>query len=114
MTTILYLYLFAGLLLIGLSIPLILKKIKPNALYGFRVQQTLDDPQTWYAVNAYSGKWLLAAGIATLMAAVGFYLIPGISLDAYALACLGVVGTLLVLGLARSFQFLKRLSRGRS
>jgi hypothetical protein len=110
MTTILYLYLFAGLLLVGLSIPLILKKIKPNALYGFRVQQTLDDPSIWYAVNAYSGKWLLAAGIATIVAAVGFYLIPGISLDAYALACLGVVGTLLVIGFVQSLRYMKKVS----
>ena len=110
MTTILYLYLFAGLLLVGLSIPLILKKIKPNALYGFRVQQTLDDPSIWYAVNAYSGKWLLTAGIATIVAAGGFYLIPGISLDAYALACLGVVGTLLVIGFVQSLRYMKKVS----
>jgi uncharacterized membrane protein len=109
MTTILNLYLIAGLLLIGLSIPLILKKVKPNALYGFRLQQTLDDPQVWYAVNAYSGKWLLVAGIATIVAAIGFYLIPGISLDAYALACLGVVGTLLVIGFVQSIRYLNKL-----
>ncbi len=63
MTTILVLYVVGGLLLTGLSIPLILEKVKPNGLYGFRVQQTLDDPKVWYAVNKYSGKRLLAAGL---------------------------------------------------
>ena len=110
MTTILVLYVVGGLLLTGLSIPLILEKVKPNALYGFRVQQTLDDPQVWYAVNKYSGKRLLTAGIITVVAAVGFYLIPGISVDAYALACLGVTGTVLTIGIVQSFRYLKKVA----
>jgi len=111
MTTILFLYVIAGLLLTGLSIPLILGIVKPNPLYGFRVQQTLDNPQVWYAVNKYSGKRLLAAGIITIVAAVGFYFIPGISLDAYALACLGVTGTALAIGIVQSFLYLKKVAK---
>ena len=108
MTTILVLYVVGGLLLTGLSIPLILEQVKPNGLYGFRVQQTLNDPKVWYAVNKYSGKRLLVAGIVTVVAAIVFYFIPGISVDAYALACLGVTGTVLTIGIVQSFRYLKK------
>jgi uncharacterized membrane protein len=101
-------YLGAGLLLAGLSIPLILKKIKPNGLYGFRVPQTLDNPKVWYEVNQYSGKWLLVGGIAIVIAAIGLYLLPGISVDGYALAILGVVIGVLGVGLVQSVRYLKR------
>ena len=50
METILVLYVGIGLLLILVAIPLIRKKIKPNHLYGFRVPQTLNDPEVWYCL----------------------------------------------------------------
>ena len=39
--------LFAGLslLLIGLAVPLIRGRVKPNAWYGFRIPLTLDNPE---------------------------------------------------------------------
>jgi hypothetical protein len=37
----------ACLLLSGLSLPLIWRKVGPNPWYGFRVRQTLDDPAVW-------------------------------------------------------------------
>jgi uncharacterized membrane protein len=113
MQTILILYLVSGLLLIGLSIPLIMQKIKPNGLYGFRVQQTLDNPELWYKTNRYSGKWLLTAGIAIVLVALGFYFIPGISVDAYALACLAVFATVLFAGLILSWRYMKSLMEGK-
>jgi len=51
MTLIMVMYFTSGILLAAISIPLILRKIKPNGLYGFRVKQTLEDPALWYAVN---------------------------------------------------------------
>ena len=110
MKTILLLLVCSGTLLTLLSIPLILRKIKPNSLYGFRVKQTLENPEIWYAVNAYAGWRLLIVGISTILSAVGFYLLPGISLDAYAYACLGVAGFFLFGGLVQSFLYMKKLS----
>ncbi len=90
MVVLLLLFVFAGLLLAGISIPLILGKIPPNGLYGFRVKKTMENPEIWYPVNAYSGKWLLAAGLVEALAAAILYIIPGLSLDIYAYAVLGV------------------------
>jgi hypothetical protein len=59
MDILLALYALGGLLLAGLSVPLILHKIPPNGLYGFRIPSTLDDPELWYTVNAYAGTRFL-------------------------------------------------------
>jgi hypothetical protein len=51
MSSLLLLYFCGGILLILISIPLLLEKVRPNPVYGFRIQATLNDPTVWYAVN---------------------------------------------------------------
>jgi len=99
----------SGLLLAMISLPLIFRKIRPNGLYGFRVRRTLEDPRLWVEVNAYAGVRLLIAGLVTALAAVLLYFIPGLSLDAYSLLCLGVSFTALVLSIWQSVRYLNRL-----
>jgi hypothetical protein len=108
MLTLLSLYVGTGLLLSALSIPLILRRIPPNGLYGFRVKATLENPDLWYAVNAYSGWRLLAAGLSAVVAAVGLAFVPGLTLDGYALSCLAVMGFVLTIGLVQSVLYLRR------
>jgi uncharacterized membrane protein len=52
-----------GLIIIGVSIPLIFAKIRPNPWYGFRTPKTLSNPEIWYKANRYMAKNLFAAGI---------------------------------------------------
>jgi hypothetical protein len=106
MDILLGLFVSTGLLLAGISVPMILGKIPPNGLYGFRVKKTMENPEIWYPVNAYSGKWLLAAGLVQAMAAIGIYFIPGISLDFYAYAVLGVWLVVFGISLIASIRFL--------
>lgn len=79
----------SGLLLAGLAVPLILGKIQPNGLYGFRVKKTMESPEIWYPVNKVGGKWLLGAGLGIALAAVVLGLFPGLSIDVYAYCVLG-------------------------
>ena len=69
--------------------PLILRRIKPNGLYGFRVAATLNDPATWYRVNARFGKGLFLTGAVFALAAFGFYFVPGVGSEiaVYPMAC---------------------------
>ena len=102
-------YSAASLLLIGLSVPLIQNKVRPNAWYGFRVPKTFASEDTWYAANQYAGKRLLWTGVSTLVAAMGLYLPAQLSLDAYALGVLAVFGIVLLIGLVQSFLYLRSL-----
>jgi len=106
MAVLLAFYVGTGLLLIGLAVPLIRRKVRPNGWYGFRVRQTLADPEAWYAANAYAGKCLVVVGVITVLTAVGLYRMPGITPDAYALACGGIILAALVVCVACSFRCL--------
>ena len=110
METILILYVVIGLLSAVIAVPLIKGKVKPNALYGFRVPQTLNDPAVWYAVNAHFGRRLLATGVATTLAALLLYRVPGLDVDSYAWALLAVYGLFFGVGLVQSWRYMKALS----
>lgn len=47
------------------SIPLMLKLVPPNRLYGFRTRQTLADRETWYRANRFAGCALFIASAAS-------------------------------------------------
>lgn len=51
-----------GIIFIALGLPLALKKVKPNWLYGFRISCTLEDEEIWYAVNTQGGKDFIILG----------------------------------------------------
>ena len=63
MFTSLITFFLAGLLFIGISIPLIKRKVKINSWYGIRLPQTMSNENVWYEVNAIMGKYLLVFGI---------------------------------------------------
>ena len=109
MIILMMLFLFSGLLLAALSIPMIMGKIPPNGLYGFRVKETMDNPEIWYTVNVYSGKWLLAASLVQALAAVVAFYIPGITLDVYAYIVLAVWVVVFSAALTASIRYLNSI-----
>jgi hypothetical protein len=48
-----------GLVLIAVSIPLLLGKIKMNSVYGFRIRKALESEENWYEINYYGAKALI-------------------------------------------------------
>src|SRR4051812_5778832 len=85
------LYVVGGLILIGISIPLIQRQIKPNKVYGVRLPKTLANPDLWYDANAYFGMRAIVSGIAIVLAAVIFRLVAGITIDGYVTLCTTVI-----------------------
>jgi hypothetical protein len=114
METILALYVILGLLMVVLALPLIKRKVKPNGLYGFRVPQTLNDPEVWYAVNAHFGRRLLVTGVATTLTALLLYRLPGLDVDRYAWALLAVFALFFGVGLVQSWLYMNTLTRSSS
>lgn len=107
MVILLALYSFSGLLLAGLSVPLILHKIPPNGLYGFRVPSTLENPQLWYKVNAYAGRRFVLVGLGTAIGASILYFTTQPDVEKYALSCLGVFLALFLWGIITSILYLR-------
>jgi len=59
-----------GLILIALSVPLILRRVPPNPVYGLRVAATYKDRQVWYDANAASGRDMFVLGVALSLLSV--------------------------------------------
>jgi len=99
-----------GLMLAGISVPMILKVIPPNPFYGFRVPKTMKNPDIWYAINTYSGWWLLGAGLLEALSAAALYvLFPGFDKDLYATAQGVVMTVLMIVAMKASFDKLKEM-----
>ena len=47
MLSLMSMFLFNGVLLTVLVVPMTLGKIPPNGLYGFRVKKTMENPDIW-------------------------------------------------------------------
>ena len=102
----LILYITAGLLLIGVALPLVYRKIPPNHWYGFRVKRTFADREVWFAANAFAGRRLAWTGLATVVAAIVFYVIPIDKVDTYAVAMAAVMLFGVTVTVVQSFRYL--------
>ena len=89
--------------LLVLSVPLMLRWVPRNRLYGFRVPATLRDDEVWYAINASTGRQTV--GLGCLMVALEFVL-PLAVLGNGVLSAVGVLGLVLIttLGWRRANQ----------
>jgi uncharacterized membrane protein len=92
--------LVACVIVAALAVPLMLRLIPQNPVYGVRTERTLTQQSTWFEVNAFGGRALLiAAGVAALLIMVyqGTWLRSGWSqLAVFVLAIAGAVVATLV------------------
>lgn len=114
MQTLLWIYLAGGLLLAFISLPLIAGKIPPNYLYGFRIPATLEDPELWYPVNRFAARRLFVTGLVLILAAIVLNFWPGITLDAYAWAILGILIVMFSIVIVQSVSYLRKLKSNRA
>ena len=70
-----FLFAAVGFVFIALGIPLFRGQVKPNAWYGCRTTKTMSNERIWYAVNRITGRDMIAAGIAALIASLVVFLL---------------------------------------
>lgn len=56
-----------GLFFIGLCVPLLLRKVPMNWLYGFRIGPAMQSDDDWYDINAYGAKWMMIWSIPIIL-----------------------------------------------
>ena len=102
-------FFFEGLLLAGIAIPLIQRKIPINGMYGFRVKKTMESDDIWYPANEYSGRLLFLNGLFFSLMAVVLPFVPKMNLPLYA-TLFGVI-TIVTLSITflRSMLYIKKL-----
>jgi uncharacterized membrane protein len=97
-----YSILFAvvGLVLIGISIPLIMRKVPPNSFYGCRTRKTLSDPKIWYEANHISGIDFCIGGFVVFVSSLAMLILGQTVSTNHAVATLLIVVLLSVGGAA--------------
>ena len=59
--------LYLPLLMILVSVPMVMRRLPPNGIYGFRTPKTLSNPQIWYQANRLAGLNLIVGAILTMV-----------------------------------------------
>ena len=67
------LYVIVGLVLIGVSVPLLAGRISRNRWYGFRIRKSFASEETWLLINRYGARHLIRWS--SVIAALGAYLL---------------------------------------
>lgn len=76
--------LVAGLMLFGLSLPLALRLVPMNKVYGFRTAISMKSDENWYAVNAVGGRRLALWALPIIVLGAAGWFIPEHYREAYA------------------------------
>jgi uncharacterized membrane protein len=89
------------------SIPLIMRIVPPNGMYGFRTSRTMADESLWYRANFFGGWALFAAALvsAMLLAAIHPQALP------HPLASVALFAGPLVAAMVASLLYLRAIDR---
>ncbi len=98
-----------GALMVGLSIPLVRRRVKPNPWYGFRTPKSMSNERIWYEANAYAGRLAVRLGLGFIVAVVGLYFILRPKFGVYNLACTAVLLGAIAVQLVLCFRYLRSL-----
>lgn len=67
---------FVAILVICLSIPLMLGKVRMNSFYGVRFRKSFESESNWYIINKYGAKVTILWSIPLLIFGVVIFFIP--------------------------------------
>ena len=65
--------LICDLIFAAIAVPLIMRKVPRNGIYGFRTPATLRDERVWYEANAYFGKAFLCSSAVSALLMLWLY-----------------------------------------
>ena len=103
--------LVADALFVLLSIPLVLRKVRPTVVYGYRTRATLSDETLWYEANAYFGSRFIVACVVSAVAAV-FLARPGVfAPDTFLPVSVVLLGAPVAVAGVLTSRFVGRLTR---
>jgi len=100
-------YIIASIIIILVSIPLILNKVKPNTLYGFRTFKTLSNKEILYKANKFSGIALLTSSTITIVSVIFLRYIIGLNEISIVYVCAFLLP--LILSTAISLLYVNKL-----
>jgi uncharacterized membrane protein len=113
MTNLTLLFVVCGVSVAVAGIPLSLRRIPPNRLYGLRIPSTLQDEHVWYEANAKTGRDLIVVGALQVVLALLLGWLPGLDEDGYALLNAVIFGSLVLTSTAVGWRRARAMSAAR-
>jgi hypothetical protein len=94
-----------GFIVIAVSIPLYLGKIKMNRAYGFRIRKAFESEENWYTINSYGAKLLMCWALCVMIVGiVCLFIAPQSVLTVSKLTFLSVI-----VPIVQTFRYARRL-----
>ena len=96
-----------------IALPLMLRKVPRNFVYGFRTPATLGDDRIWYEANAHFGRRLVLACVVSagaILALAG----AGVSPRAFLNASIAALVVPVFIATVATFRFVGALKRGQA
>ncbi len=100
------------LLFVALAIPLILRRVPRNIVYGFRTRTALSNDFVWYEANAYFGRGLIIASFISAVAAVILYMTQCLSPESFLKASIVVLVAPPLIAALATARFIRSLAPG--
>jgi uncharacterized membrane protein len=97
-----------------LAIPLILRKVPRNIVYGYRTRATLRDDYVWYEANACFGRVFLIANAMAAIAALVLYFARGLSAVSFLKFSIALLAVPLFVSIFATSRFIRSLPQGDS
>ena len=99
MLQIFFTFFVVGLLISGISIPLIKRRIPINNWYGVRLPNTMKDKDSWYETNYRAGKLLFILGLIISLVSSVFCFIISVDAVTYSIimSLITLVGTIVLM-----------------
>jgi uncharacterized membrane protein len=66
MNPIAIIHVIVGFVIIGVSLPLVKRKIKRNHWYGIRIPEAFKSEERWLEINQYGGHLMIRLGVVVL------------------------------------------------
>jgi SdpI/YhfL family protein len=106
-----FLHIGVGVLAIGLSIPLLLGKVRMNRWYGARLHAAFASEAHWYRINRYGAVQMITYGVALGLLGVVVLLNPPRPGSLWFVMAAAAPGVLVIPMLVMLLRYAKRLSR---
>jgi hypothetical protein len=108
-----YTILGCSALLVLVAIPLALRRVPRNVIYGYRTRTTLTDDVIWFEANAHFGRRLIVASLCGTLAAFLVYRVQPLSPETVLPFSLVVLVAPSILAALSTARYIRSITNGR-
>ena len=93
-----------------IAIPLILRKVPRNIVYGFRTRLTLENDFVWYEANAYFGRVFLISSFVSALLIIFLYLSNFVSVQNFLKASIAILVVPPMIAVLMTLRYIKSIT----